>query len=122
LNDHWITRVRHAGVAVALRLLKETEMAVHMDTDGRSNLSAPYVDRRLIGAGVALMTGGMLMCLTGATIGTVAVVGACRRYLAGLDEPPRETARRRWGQARSATSAGIGAWQDYERQARPAVR
>ena len=93
-------------------------MAVHMET----NLSAPYVDRRLAGAGVALMTGGMLVCLAGATIGTIAVVGACRRYLAGLDEPPRETARRRWSQARSATAAGVGAWQDYGRQARPAVR
>jgi hypothetical protein len=112
-----------AGNAGAARCdAEETEMAVHMDTEGRSNLSAPYVDRRLIGVGAALMTGGMLVCLAGATIGTAAVVSACRRYLAGLDEPPREMARRRWGQARSATAAGVAAWQGYERQVRPAAR
>ena len=97
-------------------------MAVHLHSDGSTDLAARYVDRRLIAAGAALMTAGTLACLAGATIGTVAVVTACRRYLAGLDEPPKETARRRWGQARSATAAGFGAWQDYGRQARPAAR
>jgi hypothetical protein len=96
-------------------------MADQKNTDGRTNLS-PYIDRRLVGAGAALMTGGMLVCLAGAAIGTVAVVSAGRRYLAGLDEPPRDMARRRWEQARSATAAGVGAWQDYGRQGRPAVR
>jgi len=92
-------------------------MANHMDTDGKTNLS-PYVDRRLIGASAALVTGGMLVCLAGTAIGTVAVVSACRRYLADLDEPPREMARRRWVQAKSATAAGVGAWQQHGRQAR----
>jgi hypothetical protein len=54
-------------------------------------------------------------------VGVIAVVNACRRYVADLEEAPRQTARRRWGQARSATVAGVGAWQDYARQARPDV-
>jgi hypothetical protein len=109
---------RSQSAAATPERLEETDMVVRTHTDGKADISQPYVDRRLVGAGAALMTGGMLMCLTGAAIGTVAVVGACRRYLAGLDEPPRATVRRRWGQARSATAAGVGAWQAYEGQAR----
>jgi hypothetical protein len=93
-------------------------MAVHTNTDGRTTSAAAYVDRRLVGAGAALMAGGLLACLVGATVGMVAVATACRRYVADLDEPPRELARRRLRQARSATMAGVGAWQDYARQAR----
>ena len=74
-----------------------------------------YVDRRLIGSGVVLMTGGLLACLVGATLGVVATVSACRRYVADLDESPRVMARRRWEQAKSATAAGVGAWHDHSR-------
>jgi hypothetical protein len=94
----------------------EAEMAV--DTDIRSNRETTYLDRRLMRGSVVLMTGGMLAWLIGATVGTVTVVTACRRYVAGLDEPPQVKARRRWQQARSATLAGVGAWQDYGRQSR----
>ena len=80
---------------------------------------AGYVDRRLIGSSAALLTGGLVVCLAGAAIGAVAVVTACRRYVADLDEPPRAMARRRWGQARSATMAGVGAWQDFGRRTHP---
>jgi hypothetical protein len=86
--------------------------------DGSTSSSSAYIDRRLIGTGAALMTGGLLVCLAGATLGMVAAASACRRYLADLDEPPREMARRRLRQARSATMAGVGAWQDYTRQTR----
>jgi hypothetical protein len=88
-------------------------MVVDTGIDGRSGT---YVDRRLIGSSAALLTGGLVVCLAGAAIGAVAVVTACRRYVADLDEPPRAMARRRWGQARSATVAGVGAWQDYGRR------
>ena len=78
-----------------------------------------YVDRRLIGSSAALLTGGLVVCLAGAAIGAVAVVSAFRRYVADLDEPPQAMARRRWGQARSATMAGVGAWQDFGRRTHP---
>lgn len=94
-------------------------MAADVETMGGKHLSAAYVDRRLIRGSAALMIGGFLLWVTGATVGTVAVVSGCRRYVAALEEPPRETARRRWGQFRSATVAGVGAWQDYGRRARP---
>ena len=91
-------------------------MVVDTGIDGGSGR---YVDRRLIGSSAALLTGGLVVCLAGAAIGAVAVVSACRRYVAGLDEPPTAMARRRWGQARSATVAGVGAWQDYGRRTQP---
>ena len=94
-------------------------MTVRADPDGRTNPSTAYVDRRLAAGSAALMTGGLLMCLAGATAGVVALVGAVRRYVADLEEPPRAMARRRLRQVRSATVAGAGAWQDYGRQTRP---
>ena len=94
-------------------------MAVDVNTDTGANPSTGYVDRRLIGGSAALMTGGLLVCMAGAAVGLVAVVGACRRYLAAMEESPTYVVQRRWGQARSATKAGVGAWQDYGRQGRP---
>jgi len=87
------------------------------DVNTRAGIpSAAYVDRRLIGGSAALFGVGLLACMAGATVGAVAVTRACRRYVADLAEPPQVTARRRWQQARSATAAGVGAWQDYSRQ------
>ncbi|GAA3388351.1 hypothetical protein [Cryptosporangium minutisporangium] len=77
-----------------------------------------YVDRRMVVGSVVLLTGGLLVCLAGATLGTVAAVKGCRRYVADLKEPPTVTARRRLGQARTATMAGVGAWRDYDGQIR----
>ncbi len=94
-------------------------MAVDIDTHGLNKASAPYVDRRLIGSSAALLTSGLLVCLAGAAVGAVAVVSACRRYVADLEEPPRAAVRRRWGQVRSASAAGVGAWQEYDRLGRP---
>ena len=95
-------------------------MAVDATTDAR-NASAGYLDRRLLAGSAVLVTGGLLICLVGATVGVAALVSASRRYVADRDEPPRQMAARRWGQARSATMAGVGAWQEYGRQARPAA-
>jgi hypothetical protein len=102
------------GEGVSTRAL-EADMAVDTDTRVLNGAPMPYVDRRLIGGSAVLVTGGLLACVVGAAVGVVAVVGACRRYVADLDESPRATVRRRWGQVRSASAAGVGAWQDYDR-------
>lgn len=94
-------------------------MAVEKNTDGKRDAAEVYVDRRLLGGSAVLLTGGLMMWLAGATIGAVAVVRGCRRYVAAMDEAPGTVARRRWGQVRSATSAGVGAWRDYHQQVRP---
>jgi hypothetical protein len=89
------------------------------DVNTRGGTPVAYVDRRLIAGSTALFSVGLLVCMAGATVGAVAVTRACRRYIADLAEPPQVTARRRWRQARSATAAGVGAWQDYSRQLQP---
>ena len=95
-------------------------MAGDATIDGK-NASAGYVDRRMLASGAALVTGGLLICLVGAAIGASALLSASRRYIADREEPPRDMALRRWGQAKSATMAGVGAWQDYGRKSRPAA-
>ncbi|HET6484663.1 MAG TPA: hypothetical protein VFG35_32110 [Actinoplanes sp.] len=89
-----------------------------VDVNTRTGVSpAAYVDRRLVGGSVVLLGVGLLAGVAGATVGAVAVVRASRRFIADLAEPPQVTARRRWQQARSATAAGLGAWQEHSRPA-----
>ena len=76
-----------------------------------------YVDRRLVGGSAALMTVGFVTYALGAAVGAFALVSAVRRYVARLEEPPQVTVRRRFGQARSATAAGVGAWREYDSDA-----
>jgi hypothetical protein len=92
-------------------------MAVDTDIDIKPAAPAAYVDRRLIGSSAVLLAGGFLVCLAGATVGAVALAGAGRRYVATWDETPRDIARRRWAQVKSATSAGYCAWTEYGRRA-----
>jgi hypothetical protein len=91
-------------------------VALDTSIDGRNSPSSAYVDRRLVAASGLMLTGGLLVCLTGAAAGTYAVARAIRRYVADREEPPREMLRRRWGQLRSAGVAGAGAWQDFNRE------
>jgi hypothetical protein len=96
-------------------------MAVDTNIDGKRDVTAAYLDRRLLRGSAVLLTGGFLMWLAGATVGAVTVVSGCRRYVGAMDESPAHVARRRWGQVRSAASAGAGAWRDYDQQVRPHV-
>ena len=86
-----------------------------VDTEVEIDRSEPYIDRRLVSGSVVLMTAGVLLWMLGAAVGAVAAVGASRRFVASLEESPRVMASRRWRQVRSATTAGVGAWQDAGR-------
>jgi hypothetical protein len=69
-------------------------------------------DRANLIRGIGLLSvGSILMLLGGLVTGTVAV-RATRRWVDHLDEPPSAMARRTFGQARSAVSAGARGWQD----------
>ncbi|MEV6494140.1 hypothetical protein AB0M20_36795 [Actinoplanes sp. NPDC051633] len=96
-------------------------MAVDTSIDGKRDVTAAYLDRRLLRGSAVLLTGGFLMWLAGATVGAVAVASGCRRYVGAMDESPAHVARRRWAQMRSATSAGTGAWREYDQHVRPHV-
>ena len=80
------------------------------------------VNRRFLWGGVTLFGVGGLMCAAGATLSIAAVVGATRRWVGQLEEPPSQLARRRWAQARAATSAGVDAWRQDSRATTPNER
>jgi hypothetical protein len=67
--------------------------------------------RRIAGGGVLIGIGGLLgftgMLLVGSAIVTVA-----RRWVDQLEQPPSELAKRKWQQARAATTAGAKAWRN----------
>ena len=65
--------------------------------------------RLVIGSAVLIGVGGLLG-LTGAVIGSSALLAATRRWVNQLETPPRELARRGWEQTRAATIAGADAW------------
>ena len=63
----------------------------------------------MIGSAVFVGVGGLLG-LTGAIIGSSALLAATRRWVNQLETPPSELARRGWKQTKSATIAGADAW------------
>lgn len=65
--------------------------------------------RRLVGGGVLIGTGGLLG-FTGVLLVSFAVVSATRQWMNQLEQPPSELAKLKWRQARTATTAGARAW------------
>ena len=59
----------------------------------------------LIGIGGLLGFAGMLL------VGS-AIVSVARQRVNQLEQPPSELAKRRWQQARAATTAGASAWRN----------
>ncbi|MFL6128460.1 MAG: hypothetical protein ACJ73E_05285 [Mycobacteriales bacterium] len=80
-----------------------------MSSDLASRSPVQVNRRLLLGGGVLLGIGGALW-LAGAVVTAAAVADATRRWIRGWEMPPREVARRRWGQVRSSASAGAQAW------------
>jgi membrane protein implicated in regulation of membrane protease activity len=68
------------------------------------------VNRGAVVTGVALVSVGGLLLTAGAAITTVALLQATRRWVAKLETPPSELARRQLAHAKAATSAGVNAW------------
>src|SRR6266536_2029554 len=68
------------------------------------------------GAGMQVNRG---MVVGGAVLGS-ALVTASRRCMRQIDRPPTETARRKWEQARAATTAGAEAWRSGSPDKAPA--
>ena len=70
------------------------------------------LNRRLIVGGGVLIGIGGLLGFTGMLLVSSAIVSAARRRVNQLEQPPSEIAKRRWQQARAATTAGAKAWRD----------
>jgi hypothetical protein len=67
--------------------------------------------RRIAGGGVLIGIGGLLG-FTGIQLLSSAIVSATRRWVDQLEQPPSELAKRKWQQARAATTAGAKAWRN----------
>ncbi|GAB1640740.1 hypothetical protein [Krasilnikovia sp. MM14-A1259] len=62
--------------------------------------------------GATLTVVGGIIGLAGAALTAVAATVAVRRRMEQMETPPSELARRQWRRARTAVSAGAGAWRD----------
>jgi len=68
----------------------------------------------LLLTGAALTVVGGIIGLAGAAITTVAAAAAARRRIERMEVPPSVLARREWRRARTAVTAGAGAWRNGE--------
>ena len=77
-------------------------------------------DSRHLTASTLLITGAALTVvagvigLAGATLTAVGAAKAVRRRIEQMNVPPTELARQQWRRARTAVSAGAGAWRDRQ--------
>jgi hypothetical protein len=71
-----------------------------------------HVNRSLLVGGGLLVGLGALLGFTGAALVGSALLSATRQWVDRLEEPPSQTARRKWRQARTAVSAGAEAWRN----------
>jgi len=81
-----------------------------MSSDGSP--PAIQVNRSLLVGGGVLVGIGGLLGFTGMALVGSALLSATRQWVNQLQEPPSETVRRKWRQARAAAHAGAEAWQN----------
>jgi hypothetical protein len=72
--------------------------------------AANRVNQGLVVGGAVLVGLGGLLGFAGMLLVTSAVAAAARRWMRQLERPPSDIAKRKWQQARAATSAGTQAW------------
>jgi len=61
--------------------------------------------------GAALTGTGGLIAVTGLIVGGTALFSVARQWFRELEVPPSEVVKQKWSQAKAATAAGAGAWQ-----------
>ena len=80
-------------------------------SDAASNGDVQLSRRRIAGGGVLIGIGGLLG-FSGMLLVSSAIVTVARQRVNQLEQPPSELAKRRWQQARAATTAGANAWRN----------
>lgn len=80
--------------------------------DDQATEPAARVDRALLIRGIALLSAGGVLVALGALVSGVGAVRATRRWVNEWEQPPREVARKRLSQARSAVAAGSRSWRE----------
>jgi hypothetical protein len=77
-----------------------------------ASIGGVQLNRRRIAGGGALIGIGGLLGFTGMLLVGSAIVTVARRWVDQLEQPPSELAKRKWQQARAATTAGAKAWRN----------
>jgi hypothetical protein len=83
-----------------------------MSTSTQQSSSWPELRTGPLVTGAALVGAGALIALAGMAVGGSHLVSATRRWIREMETPPREQARIRWAQAKTAAAAGAAAWQN----------
>jgi hypothetical protein len=83
-------------------------------SDRRTDPSLQDLNRGMLTAAVLLLGAGSVLGVAGLAVGCAAAVVAFRNWYQRADLPPRELARLKWEQTKSAAGAGAGAWRDTE--------
>ena len=83
-----------------------------MSTSTQQSSSRPELSTGLLITSAALIGAGALIALAGLAVGGSHLFSATRRWVREMEVPPREQARIKWAQAKSAAAAGAAAWQN----------
>ena len=83
-----------------------------MSTSTQQSSSWPEFRSGPLITGAALVGAGALIALAGLAVGGSHVLAATRRWIREMEVPPKEQARIKWSQAKSAAAAGAAAWQN----------
>ena len=83
-----------------------------MSTSTQQSSSRPELSTGPLITSAALIGAGALIALAGLAVGGSHLISATRRWVREMEVPPREQARIKWAQARTAAAAGAAAWQN----------
>ena len=81
-----------------------------MSTSTQQSSSWPELSTGPLITSAALVGAGALIAVAGLAVGGSHLVSATRRWIREMEVPPREQARIKWAQAKSAAAAGNSAW------------
>jgi len=83
-----------------------------MSTSTQQSSSWPELRTGPLVTGGALVGAGALIAPAGLAVGGSHLVSATRRWIREMEVPPREQARIKRAQAKTAAAAGAAAWQN----------
>ena len=83
-----------------------------MSTSTQQNGSRPEFRTAPLITSAALIGAGTLIAVAGLAVGGSHLLAATRRWIREMEVPPREQARIKWTQAKTAAAAGAAAWQN----------
>jgi hypothetical protein len=82
------------------------------DGENGNGRSGPHFRAGPLITSASMVGAGTLIVLAGLAVGGGHLLSAIRQWVAEMEVPPREQAKIKWNQARTAVAAGTAAWQN----------